>query len=227
MTSKYKKITTATALLAALAIGQVYIAISFAEPNSGASVAAAVPQQIVGILTTSNNRPITVNGANAISGATIATGAVIETPDGIGATIRIGSLASLCIAPNTKLSIEFERQGNAGTVRINVTEGCAILRTLKGTSGIVNSAQGNVGQINGATGGSIDVCLRAATAPTVNQGAAVDAGAGASALDCGAAGAAAAAPAGIPPAATAAFIGGGATGLYLLFRGDNPSPSAP
>jgi hypothetical protein len=221
MNSKYQKITTAIALLATLAVGQLYIAVSFAEPNSGSSVPAATSQPLTGILTTSNNRPITVNGANAINGATIPSGAVIETPDGVGATIRIGQFATLCIASNTKLSIQFDAQGN---VTVTVIEGCAILTTKNGAGGIVNSAQGNVGQINAATGGTIDVCLRGGAAPTTNQGAAVDAGAGASALDCGAAGAAAA-PAGFPPAATVAFIGGGAAGLYLLFRGGNPSPS--
>jgi hypothetical protein len=223
MTSKYQKISTATALLAIMAVGQLYIAVGFAEPNSSAPASAAATQLPMGVLTTSNNRPISVNGANAINGATIPSGATIETPDGVGATIRIGSLATLCISANTKLSLQFDRTGNAGTVTVTVTEGCAILRTFKNTAGTVNSATGALGQINAATGGSIDVCLRAGTS-TINQGAAVDAGAGASALDCGAAGAAAA-PAGLSPAVTVAFIGGGAAGLYLLFRGGNPSPS--
>jgi hypothetical protein len=218
MTSKYQKISSAIALLAVFAVGQVYIGVSFAEPNATHNVSATVAQPLLGILTTSNNRGITVNGANAISGATIPSGAIIETPDGIGATIRIGS-ASLCIAANTKLSIEFE----GGNIKVTVLEGCVILRTPRGTGGSVNSASGNVGIINANTGGSVDACVRGG-APTVNQGAAVDAGAGASALDCGAAGAAAI-PAGIPPAATVAFIAGGAAGLYVLFRGGNPSPS--
>lgn len=219
MTSKYQRISSAIALLAVFAVGQLYIGVSFAEPNAAHSVPVA-SAQLMGVLTTSNNRPISVNGANAISGATIPTGATIETPDGIGATIRIGSLASLCISANTKLSIEFDN----GNVRVTILEGCAILRTQRGTGGTVNSASGNVGLINANTGGSIDVCTRGGAAPTVNQGAAVDAGAGASALDCGAAGAAAIPP-GIPPAATVAFIAGGAAGLYVLFRGGNPSPS--
>jgi hypothetical protein len=219
MTSKYQKISSAIALLAVFAVGQVYIGVSFAEPNAAHNVSAAVPQPLLGILTTSNNRPINVNGTNAISGATIPSGATIETPDGIGATIRIGSLASLCVASNTKLSLEFD----GAHVRVTVLEGCAILRTQSGTGGTVNSASGNLGIINANTGGTIDACVRGG-APTVNQGAAVDAGAGASALDCGAAGAAAI-PAGFPPAATIAFIAGGAAGLYVLFRGGNPSPS--
>ena len=222
---RYQKITTVIALLVTVAVGQLYIGVTFAEPNSGASVSVTAPQQLMGVLTTSQNKPILVNGASAISGATIPSGATIETPDGVGATIRLGALGSVCIASNTKLVIEFDRQGNIGSVKINLSEGCAILRTTKDTAGTFNTAQGLAGQISAASGGSIDVCLKSGGTPSVDQGSAVDAGAGASALDCGAAGAAAIPPAGISPAVTAAFIGGGAAGLYLLFRGGNPSPS--
>ena len=226
MNLRYKKLTAAIALLVTLAVGQLYIGITFAEANSGLSVSGAAPVALMGVLTTSNNRPITVNGASAISGATIPSGATIETPDGVGATIRLGSLGSICIAPNTKLTLEFDQQGKL--VRVTLSEGCAILRTSKNVSGAINGPQGVIGQIAAsATGGSLDVCLKAGAAPSINQGAAVDAHAGASAVDCGAAGAAAAPPPGIPPAGTAAFIGGGAVGLYLLFRGSNPSPSGP
>jgi len=223
---RYQKITTIIALLVTVAVGQLYIGVSFAEPNSESSVSTTAPQPIMGILTTSQNKPILVNGASAISGATIPPGATIETPDNVGATIRLGALGSLCISPNTKLVLEFDRQGNIGSVKVNLAEGCAILRTLKGTAGTFNTAQGLAGQLSAASNGSIDVCLKAGGTPSVDQGSAVDAGAGASAVDCGAAGAAAIPP-GIPPAVTVAFIGGGATGLYLLFRGGNPSPSGP
>jgi hypothetical protein len=224
MNLRYQKLTTALALLVTLAVGQLYIGMTFAAPNSGLSVSEAVSQQLMGILTTSDNKPITVNGASAINGATIPSGATIETPNGVGATIRLGPLGSVCIASNTKLTLEFDQQGNL--VKINVTEGCIILRTPKNVAGVITGPQGAIGQIDGATGGSFDVCLRAGAAPTINQGAAVDAGAGASVLDCGAA-AAAAVPPGMPPALAVAFIGGGAAGLYLLFRGSNPSPSLP
>ena len=225
MNFKYQKITTMTALLVAFAVGQLYIGTTFAEVSSNAVLPEVVPAALMGVLTTTNNKPITINGASATSGATIPSGATIETPSGVGATIRLGRLGSLCIAPNTKLSLEFDEQGNL--VRITVTEGCVILRTQKNVSGTINGPQGVLGQIPASTGGSADVCLRPGAAPAINQGAAVDAGAGASAVDCGAAGAAAAPPAGIPPAVAAAFIGGGAAGLYLLFRGSNPSPSFP
>src|SRR5258706_13301466 len=225
MNSRYQKISTVTALLVTLAVGQLYIGVTFAEPANGLGGFEAVPAALMGVLSTTNNKAITVNGASAVGGATIPSGATIETPSGVGATIRLGRLGSLCIAPNTKLSLEFDEQGNL--VRITVTEGCVILRTQKNVSGTINGPQGVLGQIPASTGGSADVCLRPGAAPAINQGAAVDAGAGASAVDCGAAGAAAAPPAGIPPAVAAAFIGGGAAGLYLLFRGSNPSPSFP
>ncbi|HLO00780.1 MAG TPA: hypothetical protein VK208_20140 [Pyrinomonadaceae bacterium] len=224
MTLKYSKNVTAIALLLTLAVGHFFAGVTFAAPVSSPGM-DSLPQQVMGVLTTSNNRAIVVNGANATSGATIPSGASIETPADVGATIRIAGLGSLCIAANTKLIVEFDRQGNVGSIRVNITEGCAILRTLKDTSGVVNTAQGNLGQINPATGGTIDFCLRPGAAPSVNQGSAVDAGAGASALDCGAAGAAAAPLPGIPTEVAVAFIGGGAAGLYLLFRGGNPSPS--
>ena len=225
MNFRYQKITTITALLVAFAVVQLYIGTTFAEVSSNAVVSEAVPAALMGVLTTTNNKPITINGASATSGATIPSGVTIETPSGVGATIRLGRLGSICIAPNTKLSLEFDQQGNL--VRVTVNEGCVILRTTKNVSGMINGAQGALGQIAAATGGSLDVCSRAGAAPAINQGAAVDAGAGASAVDCGAAGAAAIPPTGIPPAVAAAFIGGGAVGLYLLFRGSNPSPSAP
>ncbi|HXM48298.1 MAG TPA: hypothetical protein VN956_10670 [Pyrinomonadaceae bacterium] len=225
MNFKYQKITTMTALLVAFAIGQLYIVTTFAEVSSNAFLPEVVPAALMGVLTTTNNKPITINGASATSGATIPSGVTIETPSGVGATIRIGRLGSICIAPNTKLSLEFDQQGNL--VKVTVNEGCVILRTTKNVSGVINGAQGALGQIAAATGGSLDVCAIAGAAPAISQGAAAVAGAGASAADCGAAGAAAIPPTGIPPAVAAAFIGGGAAGLYLLFRGSNPSPSAP
>lgn len=224
MNFRYQKLTTAIALLVTLGVGQLYIGVTFAEPNSGPRVSNALPAQLMGILTTGGNKPITVNGASAVSGATIPSGATIETPAGVGATLRLGALGTLCLAPNTKVSIEFDEQGKV--VKVNVLDGCVILRTPQGVAGMINGPQGVIGQIDAAKGGSFDVCSKAGAAPSINKGSASDAGAGASLLDCGTpAGAAAAPPGGIPPAVTGAFIGGGALGLFLLFRGSNPSPS--
>ena len=219
-----RKISAVVSLLVVTAIGQAYIGVSLAGTTSGSATSEPAVQQVMGILSTSDNKPITVNGASARGGATIPSGSTIETPAGVGATIKLGPLGTLCVAPSTRLTLVFDGQGNV--VNVLLAEGCAILRTPKNVSGAINSPQGAIGTIDPASGGSLDVCMKAGAAPSVNQGAAADAGAGASLADC-AAGAAALPPTGIPPAVTAAFIGGGAVGLYLLFRGGNPSPSGP
>lgn len=219
MRIKHRKGLTATAVLLILAVAQLYVTVGFASPAGNAVVSA--PTQLMGVLTTRDNKAITVNGAAAVSGASIPSGAELITPDGVGATLRLGSLGSVCIAPGSQVTVEF----SAGSIRITVTAGCVILNTSKGTTGTVITPQGTAGQTGPATSGSIDVCSRPGAAAAVNQGAAADAGAGASALDCGAAGAAAAPPVGIPATAVGAMIGGGAVALYLLFRGGNPSPS--
>jgi hypothetical protein len=227
MILKYRKVSTPIVLLVTLAITQLYVGTGLAVSSSVSTTAESIPAPIMGILSTRDGKPITVNGASAVTGATIPSGASIETPDQVSATIKLGALGNICISPNSKVVVEFDKQGNAGNVKVSVIEGCVILRTSKNTAGLITSAQGTLGQIPAATGGSIDICSRPPAAPVINQGAASDAGAGASALDCGAAGAAAIPPTGIPVAATIAMAAGGGTALFLLFRGGNPSPSNP
>jgi hypothetical protein len=222
---KHSRISVATAVLLLLAMAQVYVAVGFADAKSETKEAGA-PAQIMGVLTTTGNKAVTVNGAAAVSGATVPSGASIETPDGVGATLRLGPLGSLCIAPGSQVTIEIDQQGGAGTIKVTVNTGCVILNTNKDTTGSVVTPQGTAGQIGPATVGSIDVCSRGGAPAVINQGAAFDANAGASRLDC-AAGAAVAEPVGIPTAATVAMIGGGGVGLFLLFRGGNPSESNP
>ena len=74
MNSRYQKITTVTALLVTLAVGQLYIGATFAEVNSNVVVPAALPAAQMGVLSTTSNKPITVNGAGATSGAGAAVG---------------------------------------------------------------------------------------------------------------------------------------------------------
>lgn len=221
MKFRSQKGAVAIAITLVLALTQVYVAVGFADTTSESK--ATVAQQM-GVLTTRDNKAITINGAAALTGATVPSGAVIETPDGVGATLRLGGLGSVCIAPGSKVTVEFDQQGNAGSIKVTVATGCVILNTQKDTTGTVITPEGVAGQSGPATIGSIDVCSRPGAAAAINQGAAFDAGAGASRLDC-AAGAAAVEPPGIPVGATIAMIGGGAGGFFLLFRGGNPSPS--
>lgn len=221
MNFRNQKITTAAALLLIFAVAQVYIGVSFAKPNGGGAPVAP-PQQLMGILTTSDNQPVLVNGVSTISGATIPAGAVIETPDNVRATVTIGGLGSVCLGPNTKVVLDFDQTGKKGNINVNLSAGCVIVATAKDVKGQVTAAS----EITPTTGGTIDVCLPAGQPAVINKGAAANAGAGAGATCLPPAGAAA-----VPPdwdlgaRATAAIIGGTGVTLCIIFC--NPSPSSP
>src|SRR5215216_1406587 len=104
-----------------------------------ATNATAIPQQVVARLTTRNNVPITVNGLSASTGATILTGATIETGADQSATVNLGPLGSLDIAPNTKIILTYDDDGN---VKVVVIVGCVVLAAKKKTKGEVVTEQG-------------------------------------------------------------------------------------
>jgi hypothetical protein len=218
MNSRYKRITTTMVLFLIFSVAQVYVQVSFARPNSK-SVPAARSEEFAAILTTRGNQPITINGATVISGATVLNDATIETPDQVGATINLGSLGVLDIAPKTRLTLRFDYNGS---IKVTLIQGCAILRARKNTTGEVDTPMGYAGATDPATGGVLDICFPPGTkSPTVNVGAG--------------AGSADAAPGVGPIAGTGTAlgviigaIGGGAmiTSVVTLpcNRGRNPSP---
>src|SRR6266566_5218462 len=200
MDSRLKRITSATALLLTLAIAQAYAPVGLASPATSPS---ATPQQASAVLTTTGNKPITVNGANAISGATILTGAAIETPDLVGASLNIPGHFSLDISAKASLSVEFDRN----SIKINLIKGCIVLRTKKGTTGEIDTSQGVAGKTDGSKDARLDVCDSSiATAP-----------------------AAAAAEGTGRTAKTIAIIAGAGSLLLIpvVTRGNNPSSGTP
>ena len=78
----------AVAALLLFAIAQVGLQVGLAEPNK-TTVTTAIPQQVVGRLTTRNNQPITVNGLSANTGASILTGETLETGADQSATVDL------------------------------------------------------------------------------------------------------------------------------------------
>ena len=183
MSIRQRKGFRAIAVFLAFAMAQVYVQISLAEPAT-TTLPVPLPQQFVARLTTRGNQPILVNGNSAATGASILTGATIETPADIGATIDLGALGSLDLAPNTKVELVFDDNGN---VRVKLITGCAILRTKKNASGEINTEQGNAGKSDKKTGGVLNFCFPpGASGPT--SGTAVDAGAGVAAGGGGPAG---------------------------------------
>jgi hypothetical protein len=152
MSIRQRKSMKALAIFVAFAVAQIYIQLSFAGTVSP-SYATLLQQQLVVRVNTSGNRPILVNGNSTSSGGSLATGAIIETPDGVSATIDLGPLGTLDMAPNTKVVLEFECPPPPPTppapgtepepckVKVKVLAGCVVLKTKKGTQGQIDSEQ--------------------------------------------------------------------------------------
>ena len=225
MTIKRRKASAAIAALLLFSISQVGLQIGFAKPNAPRT-ATVIPQQVIGRLATRNNQPITVNGQSASTGASLVSGATIETAADQSATVNLGPLGSVDISPNTKVVLTFE----TGSLKADVVYGCVILRARKNTTGEITTEKGSIGKTDPAAGGTLEMCFQqGASAPVVGPGVAV--GAGATAGPAGAAAAGAGGLFGLGVPATVAIIAAGtAAGLTPLFFDDgpnNPSPSAP
>jgi len=121
MHSRKIKALKALAVFLAFSFAQVYV-----QAGLPAGPGAPAPQRsIAARLVTRNNQPITVNGASAGTGASILTGATIETPDQVGATIDLGDAGVVELQPNSKIELSFDADGN---VRVKMIKGCAVAK---------------------------------------------------------------------------------------------------
>ena len=202
MTTTRRKVRAAIAALLIYSTLQLAGQAAFAGVDSTAP-SASVQEQLVGRLTTRNNKPVLVNGLSAATGASIATGATIETKAEESATVQLGTMGRLEISPNTQVTLTFDA---AGEMKAVVNSGCVILTTFKNTRGEVLTPQGTVGATDPATGGVIDMCKRAGAAPPPSGG-----GGGLFGLDLA--------------QTIAVLAGGGIAALTPLFFQDNPSPT--
>ena len=177
MRFKQKKGIKAVAAFLMFAVAQISVQIGFAEPNA-TTAAVPAPQQFIARLRTRGNNPITVNSNAASTGASIVTGATIETGSDQSATIDIGDF-TLDIAPNTRLRLDFDDQGR---VKVFLISGCAVARSKGKKTQVDFETADNVvqGKTEKNKGGVVDVCFINGQA-TVNQNAAANAGAGAGA----------------------------------------------
>lgn len=184
-------------------------------------------QQIVARLVTRNNQPISLNGQSASTGASLLSGATLETGADQSATVNVGPLGSVDISPNTKLVLTFEQ----GSLKADVAFGCVILTARQNTTGEITTDKGSIGKTDPASGGVLEMCYQqGAAAPTVGPGVA----SGAGATSGSTAGATAATSGGLfglgwpaTIAIVAASTAAGITPLWFPDDNGNPSPSAP
>jgi hypothetical protein len=127
--------------LVLIAVVNVYVfangAVSSKVTNESAS-----SQVLFGKLITMSNRPILVNGGEAITGTTILSGAQLITPAGRLATVQVEKLATVTIAPSSSVTLSFDSKN----VTVKVAAGDATLKTADGVKGTVvgpNGVPGN------------------------------------------------------------------------------------
>ncbi len=152
MNPNSKRIASVLSLFMMFCVSQVYVAVSFAGAES--QTTAAQGEALSGILTTVGNKPITVNTAAAITGTTILSGATIETPQGVGASISLGSLGSLEMEQDAKVVLTFQ----AKKIDVLLIKGCVTLRATKGTVGKIETSKQVVGKTDEKADGILRVC---------------------------------------------------------------------
>src|SRR6185295_4158720 len=120
MKLRQRKVLKAIAILSAFCLAQICVHGALPATTAG----GGVPQRpITARLTTKNNQPITVNGNQVGTGATLLTGATIETPDQVSGVIDLGDAGVIEVQPNSKIQLDFDENGN---VRVKVIRGCAV-----------------------------------------------------------------------------------------------------
>ena len=166
-----------------LAFPQVRVSANPEPVSAGAVAKPTAPaggRVVFGRLAINGDKAITVNGNSVRTGATVVSGAQLETPPEAGASLQLWPLGRVELAPRTSLQINFgQLKPGANRIEVNLLSGCAILMTYAGVEGEVRTPQGTTERAGPNARDFIDVCTGepGAAAPVVDQGAAAKSGA--------------------------------------------------
>src|ERR1043166_742967 len=152
MTSRYRKILRAVALVTVFCISNIYVFGGNSTPAPGSEAYTNPQPQSGGTLKTTNNQPIVINGNSVRPGTTVLSGSTLETPDGIGATLQLSS-ALIEISPNTAVTVEWTPEG---FVKATLTRGCITMTTGPTFEGLIVKADGS--QVHVGKGQTVDTC---------------------------------------------------------------------
>lgn len=163
------KIAKAIALFLTISMTHICVQATFASPGIiGKRVlnASRTPSQATGILSTSGNRSITVDGNTVNPGATIASGAQLQIPDGVTATVDLGPLGSVDFSANTEAVLTYSDT----EINVRLRRGCATVRTKKDdVKGIIVNPDGVTDQTDNNKR-RLNVCFPLVVAPAVSGG---------------------------------------------------------
>lgn len=99
---------------------------------------ASSSKAVLGRLVTTSNRPVLVNGGEAVTGTVILSGSHLITSAVSIATVNLPNIGTVMIAPSSDVTLNFD----AKSVTVNVASGDASLSTVEGVAGKVVDAAG-------------------------------------------------------------------------------------
>jgi ferric-dicitrate binding protein FerR (iron transport regulator) len=120
--------------LVLIAIVNVYVFASGAV----ASNEAVSSKVLLGKLITMSNRPVMVNGAEAITGTIILSGAQVSTNAASLATVQLDNVGTVTVAPSSRVMLNFDSKN----VTVKIVSGDATLATAKDVKGTVIGPNG-------------------------------------------------------------------------------------
>jgi ferric-dicitrate binding protein FerR (iron transport regulator) len=88
---------------------------------------------MLGKLITTSNRPVLVNGAEAITGSIILSGAKVSTPAASLATVQLDKVGTVSIAPNSSVTINFDSK----SIAVRILSGDATVSAAKDVNATV------------------------------------------------------------------------------------------
>ena len=125
-------------LVVLLAVTNVYVFANGAMSTAKSANEAGSAKVLLGKLITMSNRPILVNGGEAITGTIILSGAHLVTPAAGLATVQLDNLGTVMVAPSSNVTIAFDMK----SVTVNVASGDATVTTAPGVKGTVIGPDG-------------------------------------------------------------------------------------
>jgi len=128
------------AVLLAFALVQVSLQLALAAPVAS-TFPTVSPQGVMGRITARGSQPASINGNNAVSGDSVPSGALVQTPSGTSATIDLGPLGTIDIEPGSSVRIDYvcppEAMANPDpalcTVKVTVLTGCVVSHYKQGS----------------------------------------------------------------------------------------------
>ncbi|MCA1567942.1 MAG: hypothetical protein LC803_20320 [Acidobacteria bacterium] len=147
MKLKSQKVIKLVAMSLVLSITQTYVALGetvrATAPAKAETAKAEVAREsgnlLFGQLVLDEDKSISLNGNNAVTGTTILSGSQMSTPQAVEASVVLDSLGSLNIAPETDLTLVFDK----ASVNVVVAKGFASLNTVDGVKGSITLPEGD------------------------------------------------------------------------------------